>query len=374
MAMKTLYDKVNIGNLELPNRFVRSATWEGMCDEFGRPTPKLVDLYRELAAGGVGLIITGYTVVHPRGRQMTGAIGACRDVQIPILGTLTGGVHEAGGKIMAQLFHAGAQTSLRTIGESPLGPSAVESPFYSGTPRAMTVHEIVEVVEAFGQAARRAREAGFDGVQIHGAHGYLINQFLSPLTNRREDGYGGSVENRFRFLEEVFGSIRSQVGPDYPVIIKLSGSDNLDGGLEIDAAVYVARRLDELGIDAIEVSAGTAGSGDGVPVRKKINSEEREAYNAEFARRIRPEVDVPVLLVGGLRTFSVIQTLLDEGVADLFSLSRPLIREPDLVNIWKTDPDHCSTCTSCNLCFRPGMREGGIYCVPEKKLKERQKS
>jgi len=371
--MKTLYDKVSIGNLELPNRFVRSATWEGMCDENGRPTQKLADLYREMAVGGVGLIITGYTVVHAKGRQMTGAIGACSDVQIPVLSSLADAVHDAGGKIMAQLFHAGAQTSLRTIGELPLGPSAVESPFYSGTPRAMTVHEIVEVVEAFGQAARRAREAGFDGVQIHGAHGYLINQFLSPLTNRREDGYGRSIENRFRFLEEVFGSIRSQVGPDYPVIIKLSGSDNLDGGLGIDDAVYVARRLDELGIDAIEISAGTAGSGDGVPVRKKINSKEHEAYNAEFARRIKPEVNVPVLLVGGLRTFSVIETLLAEGAADMFSLARPLIREPDLVNIWQEDPAHRSTCTSCNLCFRPGMREGGIYCVPERKLQERKK-
>ena len=207
---------------------------------------------------------------------------------------------------------------------------------------------------------------------MHAAHSWLPSAFLSPAANRREDEYGGSSENRFRFLKEVFGSIRSQVGPYYPVIIKLSGSDNLDAGLGIDDAVYVARRLDELGIDAIEVSAGTAGSGDGVPVRKKINSEEREAYNAEFARRIMPEVDVPVLLVGGLRTFSVIQTLLDEGVADLFSLSRPLIREPDLVNIWKTDPDHRSTCTSFNLCFRPGMREGGIYCVPERKLQERK--
>jgi 2,4-dienoyl-CoA reductase-like NADH-dependent reductase (Old Yellow Enzyme family) len=369
---KTLYDKVSIGNLELPNRFVRSATWEGMCDENGRPTQKLADLYRELAVGGVGLIITGYTVVHAKGRQMTGAIGACSDVQIPVLSSLAEAVHDVGGRIMAQLFHAGAQTSTRTIGEAPLGPSAIESPFYSGTPRAMTGDEITEVEEAFGQAARRAMEAGFDGVQLHGAHGYLINQFLSPLTNQREDEYGGSAENRFRFLEEIFKSVRTQVGPDYPVIIKLSGSDNFSGGLEIEDAIYFAQRLDELGIDAIEVSAGTAGSGDGVPVRKRINSEEREAYNAEFARRIKAKVNTPVLLVGGLRTFSVIESLLAEGAADMFSLSRPLIREPELVNIWQTDPSHRSTCTSCNLCFRPGMREGGIYCVPEKKLRERQ--
>jgi len=369
---KSLYEKVNIGTLELPNRFVRSATWEGMCDEHGRPKERLANLYRELAQGGVGLIITGYTVVHPKGRQMTGAIGACSDNQIQVLGSLAAAVHEAGGKLMAQLFHAGAQTSIRTIGEAPLGPSETESPFYSGVPRAMTMEEIQEVAASFGQSARRAMEAGFDGVQLHGAHGYLINQFLSPLTNIRTDRYGGSLKNRFRFLEEVYTSVREQVGPDFPVVIKLTGSDNLDGGLKIEDAVFFAQSLQDLGIDAIEVSAGTSGSGDGVPVRKSINSEEKEGYNARFARLIREQVSVPVILVGGLRSFPVIKKFLDHQVADLFALSRPLIREPDLVNIWRKDPGHRSTCISCNLCFRPGMREGGIYCVPERKLRERR--
>ena len=193
---KTLFDKVRIGNMEISNRFVRSATWEGMCDENGRPTDRLAKLYLELTEGGVGLIITGYTVVHSMGRQMTGAIGACSDSQIPLLAKLTGTVHAAGGKIMAQLFHAGAQTSQRAIGQIPAGPSEVESPFYSGVPRAMTTDEIHEVVASFGESARRIQEAGFDGIQIHGAHGYLINQFLSPLTNFRADMYGGSIQNR----------------------------------------------------------------------------------------------------------------------------------------------------------------------------------
>jgi 2,4-dienoyl-CoA reductase-like NADH-dependent reductase (Old Yellow Enzyme family) len=371
---KTLFDKVHIGAMELPNRFVRSATWEGMCDEHGRPTARLAGLYSEIAQGGAGLIITGYTVVHPMGRQMTGAIGACSDKQIPVLSGLTSAVHEAGGKLMAQLFHAGAQTSVRTIGEPPVGPSEVQSPFYSGVPRAMTTEEIDEVVVSFGQSARRAREAGFDGVQLHGAHGYLINQFLSPLTNVRDDKYGGSLTNRFRFLQEVYLSVREQVGPDFPVAIKLTGSDNLVGGLQIEDALFFAGELERLGIDAIEVSAGTSGSGEGVPVRKGINSQDKEGYNAGLARQISEAVSVPVMLVGGLRSFSVIDNLLNDNVADLFSLSRPLIREPDLVNIWREDPDHRSTCTSCNLCFRPGMREGGIYCVPEKKLRERNKT
>lgn len=372
MIEKTLFDKVSIGALELPNRFVRSATWEGMCDEYGQPTEKLSSLYRELAEGGVGLIITGYTVVHSRGRQMTGAIGACSDKQVPALSTLPGAVHAAGGRIMAQLFHAGAQTSFRTIGELPVGPSDVESPFYSGIPRAMTRQDILEVVDSFGQSARRAKEAGFDGVQLHGAHGYLINQFLSPLTNVRTDEYGGSLQNRFRFLEDVYRSVRQQVGPNFPVVMKLTGSDNLDGGLQQKDALYFARELEELGVDAIEVSAGTAGSGDAVPVRKGINSAAMEGYNSGFARSIKEEVNVPVILVGGLRSLPVIDKHLADETADMFSLSRPLIREPDLVNTWKRDPGHRSTCTSCNLCFRPGMREGGIYCVPERRLQEKK--
>ena len=157
------------------------------------------------------------------------------------------------------------------------------------------------------------------------------------------------------------------------VTVVVDLTEQFDVTLQIEDAIYFAQRLDELGIDAIEVSSGTAGSGDGVPVRKRINSEDREAYNAGFAKQIKANVKVPVILVGGLRTFSVIEALLDEGAADMFSLARPLIREPELVNTWQTDPGHRSTCTSCNLCFRPGMREGGIYCVPEKKLQERKK-
>ena len=366
-----LYRPIDIGTLTLPNRFVRSATWEGMCDGNGCPTSRLADLYSELARGGVGLIISGYTVVHPKGRQMVGSMGAYSDSQVPAMGEMVDRVHEAGGTLFSQLVHAGAQTSTRVIGELPVAPSAVPSPFYSGTPRELSAVEIASVVQSFADAAARVQQAGFDGIQFHGAHGYLINQFLSPLTNQRGDGYGGDAEGRFRFLREIYQAVRDRVGPDYPVTVKLTGSDNLDGGLEVEETALFARWLDELGVDAIEVSAGTAGSGDGVPVRKGISRADKEAYNADFARRIRAEVDVPVILVGGLRSFPVIQRLFDEGCADLFSLSRPLIREPDLVKIWRNDPGHRSTCISCNKCFRPGMREGGIYCPIERKMRER---
>lgn len=359
----SLFDPIRIGTLELANRFVRSATWEGMCLPGGHPTPRLIELYRQLAAGGVGLIISGYTFIRPDGIQLPGKMGIHEDSLIAELRQLTAAVHQQGGRVWCQLVHAGGQTSSRAIGAVPIAPSAVQPPNYPEMPREMSPEEIRAVVEAFAAGARRAREAGFDGIQLHGAHGYLIHQFLSPLMNRRRDDYGGSPENRRRFLEEICQAVRREVGADYPVGIKLTAADHLPGGLEVAEATSVAAALPALGIDAIEVSAGTAASGDGAPVRQKIDSPEQEAYNAAYARQLRSVVDIPVMLVGGLRSCTVMQRLLDEGSSDLFALSRPLIREPALVTTWKRDPTHRATCISCNGCFKPGLKEGGIYCV-----------
>jgi 2,4-dienoyl-CoA reductase-like NADH-dependent reductase (Old Yellow Enzyme family) len=364
--MKSLFDNVPLGRIKLPNRLVRSATWEGMCREDGAPTPQLAAMYRSLARGGVGLITTGYAFVRPDGKQLPGKMGLHTDDLIPAMGTLTKTVHGEGGRIFCQLVHAGGQTSSKVIETSPLAPSAISSPSYPEIPREMSQTDIADLVESFAQAARRAKKSGFDGVQIHGAHGYLVNQFLSPLTNKRDDEYGGSLENRMRFLEEVLLAIRGQVGPSFPVTIKLTASDNLPGGFSIEEAILVAHRLEELGIDAIEVSSGTAASGEMSPVRQGIDAREKEGYNAGFAGKIKRAVRVPVILVGGLRSTPVLQHLLWEGDADLFALSRPLIREPNLVNQWKTNPDHRATCISCNGCFRPGLKEGGIYCVVDR--------
>lgn len=363
---KSLFDNVPIGSLKLPNRLVRSATWEGMCEDDGAPTPKLAALYRALVRGGVGLIITGYTFVRPDGKQLPGQMGIHRDEQVPALAEITQAVHGEGGRIFCQLVHTGGQTSSKTIGGTPVAPSALSSPNYPEIPRELSPEEITDLVQCFARGARRAKQAGFDGVQVHGAHGYLINQFLSPLTNRRTDAYGGSLENRMRFLEEVLRSIREQVGPSYPVTIKLTGSDNLPDGFEVEEAVQVACRLEEFGIDAIEVSSGTAASGEMNPVRQGIDARGKEGYNADFAATVKRAVRIPVILVGGLRSTPVLQQLLSAGKADLFALSRPLIREPNLVNQWKTSPDHRATCISCNGCFRPGLKEGGIYCVVAK--------
>ena len=363
---KTLFDNVRIGPVTLNNRFVRSATWEGMCDERGAATGRLIDYYADLARGGTGLIISGYTYVREDGKQFPGKMGLYSDELVAQLRDLTAAVHKEQGKIFCQLVHAGGQTSAKMIGRQPLAPSAVEFPSYGELPKAMAAAEIEGLVDAFATAAKRAVQAGFDGVQLHGAHCYLINQFLSPLTNRRTDQYGGSLDNRMRFLEDVYQRVRAAVGREFPVTIKLTATDQLEGGFQVEDALIVARRLGELGIDAIEVSSGTPASGDLSPVRQHIDAPHKEAYNADYARQIKSVVDVPVMTVGGLRSCPVMQNILREGDADLFALSRPLIREPYLPRKWRDDEGHVATCISCNGCFRPGLKEGGIYCVVDK--------
>jgi 2,4-dienoyl-CoA reductase-like NADH-dependent reductase (Old Yellow Enzyme family) len=371
--MKELFEKTTINGMTLANRFVRSATWEGMCDKDGRPTPKLASCYRDLAAGGAGLIITGYAFVRPDGRQMPGKMGIHTDEFAPDMRALTKAVHEEGGKICMQLVHAGGQTTTRAAGRRPLAPSAVKVEQFPEEPVEMSQQDIDEIVSAFGKAARRAKEYGFDAVQLHAAHGYLINQFLSPLTNRRTDCYGGTIENRCLFLLEVCRSVRAGVGADFPVMVKLNGSDNLKGGLDPGDAVYAARLLDVEKIDAIEVSGGTSASGKKAPVRTKIDNPDREGYNLALAAGISKAVRCPVMAVGGFRSLDVITRALAEDGIDYISMSRPFIREPNLVKRWQEGDRSPARCISCNGCFRPGLREGGIYCVVEKKETEKEK-
>jgi 2,4-dienoyl-CoA reductase-like NADH-dependent reductase (Old Yellow Enzyme family) len=372
--MATLFEETAINGMTMRNRMVRSATWEGMCGQDGRPNEKLVNCYRELAQGGTGLIVSSYAFVRPEGRQLPGKMGIHTDDFAGDYENLARAVHDSGGKIAVQLVHAGGQTDSGNAGRQPLAPSAVRVVQFPEMPAELTKDEISDIVTAFGEGARRAKVWGFDAVQLHGAHGYLINQFLSPLTNRRTDDYGGGIEKRSRFLLEVYRKVREAVGADYPVLIKLNAADNLDGGLEIDDAVYAAKELAQAGIDAIEVSSGTPTSGKKGPVRKKINKPEKEAYNLEPARRIKDAVDCPVMVVGGFRSYGVPEKALSDGGMDYIAMSRPLIREPGLANRWLQGDRSPAKCISCNSCFMPGIQEGGIYCVAEKKEREKAAS
>lgn len=366
----TIFSKTVINGMALNNRLVRSATWEGMCDADGRPTAKLAECYRNLARGGVGLIISGYAFVRPDGRQTPGKLGIHTDDFAAEMRDLTSAVHHEGGKICLQLVHAGGQTDSSKAGVRPLAPSAVKVEQYHEQPRAMSFADIQSVVKAFGNAASRAMTYGFDSVQLHAAHGYLINQFLSPHTNYRTDEYGGPIANRSRFLMEVYWAVREAVGKDYPVLVKLNGSDNLVDGLELDDACYAARQLDKAGVDALEISSGTPASGPGAPIRRHIDHPQDEGYNLPLARAIKATVNCPIMVVGGFRSPEVCEAALQQD-ADYISMARPFIREPDLANRWLSGERSRAKCISCNACFIPAFKEGGIYCVADKRAKKR---
>jgi len=368
--VNTLFDETSINVMTLKNRLVRSATWEGMCSTDGKPTEKLISFYREMARGRIGLIISGYTFVSPEGKQLPGKMGIHTDEFAAVMKDMTRTVHEEGGKICIQLVHAGGQTDAANAGRRPLAPSAVKIDQYPELPAEMTGEDIARIVTAFGDGARRAKAWGFDAIQLHGAHGYLINQFLSPLANKRQDEYGGSIENRCRFLLEVYQAVRSNVGSDFPVMIKLNGSDNLAGGFSPQDAVFAAKTLDKAGIDCIEVSGGTPASGDQSPARIKIDTPDKEAYNLPPAKQIRAEVNCPMMVVGGFRSFEVAEQTIQES-ADYVSMARPFIREPGLAKRWQEGDRSPARCISCNGCFKPGLKEGGIYCVVEKKEQEK---
>jgi 2,4-dienoyl-CoA reductase-like NADH-dependent reductase (Old Yellow Enzyme family) len=364
--MRKVFDETRINGMLLQNRLVRSATWEGMCGADGRPTERLAALYGNLARGGVGLIITGYTYVSPEGKQLPGQMGLCDDASAAELRLLPRAVAHHGAKICLQLVHCGGQASARSAGRQPVAPSAVAAAQYPELPAELSIEEIGRLAGAFGTAAARAREAGFHAVQLHAAHGYLINQFLSPLTNRRTDAYGGTIENRCRFLLEVCRNVRQAVGHDFPVLVKLNGDDFLPGGLSSDDALFAAKALDEEGIDAIEVSGGTPASGDFTPVRQKIETRQQEAYNLPLAARIKGAVTCPVMVVGGLRSYEVIGGIIRREEADYVALARPFIREPHLALRWEEGDESRARCISCNGCFKPGLKEKGIYCVVDR--------
>ena len=359
--MSILFEAGNIAGLELENRLVRSATAERMCDEDGRPEQAMLDLYADLARGGVGLIITGHAFVHESGKAHPSMTAVHRDDLVPSLRALTEVVHrEGGGKrsgVVMQINHAGRAASEQVIGQMPVAPSPVSQVKGGRRPHELTGAEIEELIAAFGRAAGRAKEAGFDGVQLHGAHGYLINQFCSPASNWRRDRWGGSIARRLRFLEEVAAAARDEVGSDYPLLIKLGAQDSVRDGLTLDDGVEIVRHLADWGLDAVEISSGIGGTSS----RKDILRPEDEAYFLPQARRAREVTELPLILVGGMRSLAVMESILEEGTADFISMSRPLIREPDLPNQWREGRTEPAACISCNNCW-PGPGEYGIAC------------
>lgn len=356
--MSSLFEPGKIGTLTLSNRLVRSATAECMADEGGRPRPELAHLYRQLVRGGVGLIITGHMYVHPSGKAHPEMIGIYSDELIPDLAELADAIHQEGGRVVVQINHGGMQCG-SAVASGNLAPSDVDTPFLDGPARAMTRDEIELVIDAYAQAARRSQEAGFDGVQLHGAHGYLVSQFLSPFVNQRTDEWGGELDGRMSFLRAICQSMREQVGPDYPLLIKLGVMDGLAGGLTPEEGVQVLAALDEMGLDGVEISGGIGGGRD-LNILSGIRSVEDEAYFRPLARQARLVTQLPIILVGGFRSRGVMDDVLDSGDADFISLCRPLICEPDLPNRMRQGLQQ-SACISANRCWADKMGEG-ISC------------
>lgn len=378
--MSQLLSPTKIGSLEVRNRFVRSATFECLAEENGQVSEGLLKIYRNLAKGGVGLIITSHLYVNQGGKAYFNQAGIDSDDKIPGLKRLVHEVHERGGRIVFQLSHAGRQTSRLITGQTPLGPSSRgRDPMFFVKPREMTDNDIQETIQSFAQAASRAVQAGADGLQLHGAHGYLINQFLSPFFNVRRDSWGGSEESRFCFLEQVLSEVRKRVGGETPILIKLNTHDHTPRqGITPDLATHYAERLANIGIDGVEVSSGSSiysfmnmCRGE-VPVQEVVDGlsfwkkplakimlnklvgkyDLEEGYHLEAAKLIKPVIgQVPLLLVGGMRRVSHMEELIEEGCADFISMSRPFIREPHLVQRIEQGKTDRASCVSCNKCL-----------------------
>ena len=372
--MDRLFEAAAIKKMTLRNRFVRSATREMLASQEGRITKSYLDAYRRLAKGGVGLIIPGSFYVNAAGRPTSNVVALDGKGILQDLRSLTEEVHGHGAALVAQISHAGRQANPDVTGLIPLAPSAVRDKRSLVKPRGMSKQQIEDTIDDFGSAAALVREAGFDGVQIHAAHGYLVSEFLSGYTNRRKDEWGGGPEERMKFLLEVYKRVRKSVGEDYPVLVKINCQDFVKGGITLDQAVAACRKLDQMGADAFEVSGGigekamTTIRGD-LPMdlmmanrswagRLMLRIMERslrkevgftEAYFLPQAQVIKTAIRAPVIAVGGMRLLSTMEEAVKSGKADFVSLCRPFIREPDLVRRLESG-QKAVACTRCNRC------------------------
>ena len=365
--MNILFEPMKIGRLRLRNRFVRSATYDGCADKAGHVTDQQIHLYEELAKGGVGLIVSGIASVHPSGRISAFQNIISDDSAIPGLKKLVDAVNSHGAGIALQLFHGGRESAVyqRHKRSEAVAPSVISNdPYCDLEYRTMTEDEIIEVIGAFGDAAVRARAAGFDAVQIHGAHAYLPSQFLSPFTNHRTDAWGGSPENRLRFLHEIYKDVLKKVGDDYPVMIKIGVADGFPEGLQFSEGKAAAVLCANWGFDAIEISQGLRGKRYGqTEFRTKIKSSEQEGYFRPWCKEIKEAVDIPVMMVGGLRSFEMMAEAIRNREADFISLCRPLIREPDMIGRWEKGEGDAPSCVSCNLCFEALLKGMPLHCA-----------
>jgi len=375
LKLKTLFSPEKIGNIQIKNRIVRSATYVRRAEKYGMVGDQLIHFYRELAQGGTGLIISGFTAVDPSGTASVYQVRLDEDSFISGHQKLVSAIHDYPyTKIAAQIAHTGRQGVHPKY--PPVAPSAVPDKTTGLTPRELKIEEIRELISKFVNTGYRAYIAGYDMVQLHAAHGYLLSNFISPYTNRRVDEFGGNSENMARILIEIYNGLRDKIGNSFPIIIKLQTKDFVPGGLILDDATKITKILVDHGFDAIEPSGGIAETQVGVKEAypsKAIKTPEEENYFLPICEKLKPIMKgCKLILMGGIKNPISAEKFLQEGIADFISMSRPLIYEPDLPNRWESGDLNPAKCISCNSCYMT-MLTGPVHCVVRKRKERKEK-
>jgi len=385
--MSKLFQPEKVGKLTLINRIVRSATYEGMCDAHGFPTDEYLESYTALSRNGIGAIITGFVYISPCGRAMHPRQGGIdKDAKIPAYKRMTDRVHSNGGKIIMQIAHSGRQTISDAVGGQVRGASTKRSSYFGSIPKQLTAEEALSLTQRFADAALRCKKAGFDGAQLHAAHGYLIHQFILPSVNNRKDIFGIDKERGIGtyFLGLVIDKVREQCGIDFPLLVKISAGDDYGNNFTQEQFVQLIRFLDEKKVEAIEISYGTMDHalsifrGRTVPLDTILKYTPKyktggaisrflrkwflypfvqpslkmftPMYNLPFAKIAKQHTQIPIICVGGFRTKQEMTDAVERNETDFVSLCRPFICEPDFVSKLIADPEYASKCIDCNVC------------------------
>lgn len=399
--MNSVFENVDLSGIMLSNRIIRSATHEGLTDEDGRPTLALIKRYESLARGGVGAIITGFAGVTPSSkRPQADMLMLDEDNKIDSFKDMCFKIHKLNTPIILQLVHLGRQIHIENESQLSVAPSSIKDKLYNNIPTELSNSEISNIINSFVNSIIRAKKAGFDGVQLNMAHGYLLSSFLSPHMNMRNDMWGGSTEKRFALINEIFIRAKEQVG-NYPILVKMNAFEKSKNGLNVDQAIIYAKMLEKIGCHGIEVSCGIAEDGfysvrgdfpfdqmkidnkqimripkllHGVikPVLKGMfaSPEPRYLYNLASAKLIKKEVNIPVIVVGGIRTLENIESIIQNKDSDFVSMSRPFILEPNIVNKFKSGKQRESKCIDCNYCLI-GIEARPLKCYFGKVYKQK---
>lgn len=375
MESKILFSPKKIGNILIKNRIVRSATFMFMAEKYGYVGERLLKMYEDLAKGGTGLIITGAAAMDPSAAGGPYQVCLYDESHIPGHKKLVNLIHEYDDtKVAIQLNHLGR------LGYHPKYPNYAPSPIpYKGTgitPQELTTEEVKQFVKKFVDAGLRAYECGYDTVQLHAAHGYFLNNFISPYTNIRSDEFGGSIHGRTKILIDIYNGIRDELGTQFPILIKLQSQDFIPNGITEPEGIEIAKIIADIGFDGIEPSGGGRESMEftkNTLPSKIVKKPEDENYFLPFAKELKPYMkDSVLILVGGIRNPMSAENILKEGSADFISMSRPLIYEPELPSRWESGDLSPAKCISCNSCHIV-MQKGPVYCVTKKKREEKQK-